>query len=144
MITVKLNTEGKVLSIATDVEINTPELWQQHLLENRNDWKSFDRAEEVAAQLSKVTGEQHQATDAGSGVYPRYDVQRKPQVGDEVSHAFNGDYTPDGVIVRVSKTGTVITTSNGTKYYRKGQSGSYKKGCFSLVHGHIEERNPHF
>ena len=110
-------------------------------VETRNDWKTFEAAKEVAAAL----GPKFIATDAGSHVSPRYDVQELPQVGDKVSYAFNGDYYPCGVIVSISKSLKVIVTSEGQKFYRKRETGSWKyNGTWSLVSGHISRLNPEF
>lgn len=113
--------------------------------QSRWDWNSFEQVEQIANQLSKPTEKQYLATDAGDGCFPRFDIIEAPAVGDPVSYGFNGDYYPDGYIAKISKK-YMITTTNGTTYRRRGNSGSWKKpgGTWSLVAGHIEEQNPHF
>lgn len=115
---------------------------------NRNDIATFDQAGEIARVLNEqVGGERYTATDAGPNCSPRYDVIDLPRVGDEVSYGFNGDYYPDGVITKVG-TGPlrVVVTSTGSRYYRQHTSGSWRKqgGTWSLVKGHISERNQSF
>lgn len=114
--------------------------------ENRNDWKSYERAV-AAADFANVYNEtdQYIAIDNGRSISPRYDVIAKPAVNDEVSYGFNGDYYPDGKIKSISKTLKVITTTTGNKYYRRGNSGCWKRtgGTWSLVQGHISRQNPH-
>lgn len=113
--------------------------------QNRWDWKSFDEVTRLAAYITAMTGKTYVPIDRGRGCSPRYDVSRAPSVGDEVSYGFNGDYYPDGVVVKVTKT-LQITTSTGSTYRRRGNSCSWQKpgGTWSLVFGHIYEQNPHF
>jgi hypothetical protein len=109
--------------------------------ENRNDWKTFEAADEVASKL----GPDYIATDAGPGVYPRYDVVRLPKVGDEVSYAFNGDSYPCGKITHVGKSKRVVRTDGGRVFYRRKMTGSWvSEGMWFLVHGHVSTRNPSF
>jgi hypothetical protein len=108
--------------------------------ENRNDWKTFEAAKEVADRL-----EGYIATDAGPHVSPRYDVIRLPKVGDKVSKEFNGDSYPCGVIVKISKTLKAITTDGGDVFYRIRQTGAWRnQGTWSLTKGHVEKQNPSF
>lgn len=65
-------------------------------------------------------------------------------VGDEVSYGFNGDWYPDGKIVRISKTGKVITTDSGRRYYRTPRDSYKSHKTWTLTKGHISEQNPHF
>ena len=111
--------------------------------ECRCDFKDLDRAEQVAKLATDLTGETYLATDSGPHPYPRYDVIRAPHVGDKISYGFNGDYYPDGVIESISKT-LVVTSSNGSKYRRKKQTGSWQQpgGTWSLVQGHHNEKKP--
>lgn len=98
-----------------------------------------------AEALAAATGTQI-VVDNGPYVCPRFSVIEPPKVGDAVSYAFNGDYYPDGEIVKISgKNLRIVTTSNGSKFWRKGNSGRWiKDGTWSLVPGHIDRRNPHF
>lgn len=111
----------------------------------RWDWKSLEEVQCLALYVSALMGEDYIGTDAGSGTSPRYDVQRMPKVGDEVSYSFNGDTYPCGTIVRITKNLMVIT-SEGKKFNRRGQTGSWRMvgGTWSLVSGHHYEQNPHF
>ena len=114
--------------------------------ESRWDWHTLAAAEQVAAALNNTCGERRFiATDAGSHVSPRYAVIELPKVGDAVSYAFNGDYYPCGEIVSISKSLKKITTSTGDTFYRRRLTGSWKmRGVWTLVEGHINERNPEF
>lgn len=115
------------------------------LVVNRNDFGSIQVAEKVAAEATEMTGNRYIAIDAGSNVSPRYDVIEAPKVGDEVSYAFNGDYYPDGEIVQVSDSLRRVVTSTGGVYWRKRQTGAWKKDkTWTMVRGHIDRRNPHF
>lgn len=114
---------------------------ERRAAETRNDWRTFEAAQEVAAAL----GPNYIATDAGQHVSPRYDVIELPKVGDKVSYAFNGDYYPCGEIASISKSLKLITTTEGRKFYRQRQTGCWKyNGTWSLVQGHISKQNPEF
>lgn len=107
----------------------------------RHDFGSLAEAQAVADEL----GDNYIATDAGRGCSPQFDVEVRPQIGDDVSYAFNGDYYPCGQIVKISPTMKKITTSNGDTFYRLRQTGSWKmNGTWSLVSGHHNKRNPSF
>lgn len=114
-------------------------------IQNRNDWKSFDRVAEVAAQLTTSTGKLFMPTDAGEHCSPRYDVIEAPALGDKVSYAFNGDSYPDGTIVKVSANNRFVFTSTGNKYGRKRLTGRWaRNNTWTLIPGHHFEQNPHF
>ena len=109
-------------------------------------FKDLASAEAKANQLTEETGEQHIAYKS-TYLFDPFIAVRLPQIGDEVSMGFNGDYYPRGTITRISKTYSKITTSVGTVFSRVGPNSwkqGGKKGAFSLVHGHRDERNPHF
>lgn len=116
--------------------------------ENRNDWKSFERVTEIAEQLNAArevpTAPTYIPVDNGSGVSPRYDVIEAPRLGDVVSRGFNGDYYPEGTIVKISASLRRIETSTGAVFFRKRQSARWSDGTFSMVAGTIDERNPSF
>ena len=114
-------------------------------LKCRWDWTSFAEVEGLATQVTALTGDLHVGVDNGQGHYPRYDIIRAPAVGDKVSYGFNGDYYPDGEIVRMTNTLNVITSTGGT-YRRRKNSASWRRagGTWSLIQGHHNERNPHF
>jgi hypothetical protein len=111
----------------------------------RNDWTSYGQVCGLAKYLTAMTGRMFVGCDEGPGCSPQFDIIELPKVGDEVSYAFNGDYYPDGTITRITKT-LQIKTSTGNRYYRRGVSGCWKMtgGTWSLVKGHINERNPSF
>lgn len=112
---------------------------------NRNDFTSIGPAEVVAQDATALTGDVYLATDTPN-TSPRFDVIRAPKVGDEVSYAFNGDYYPDGKIVRVSKSMRVVKTDTGHTYYRRGKTAAWVQtgGTWVLVQGHVSRRNPSF
>ena len=113
--------------------------------ENRNHWHSMAEVQAIAVALDPK-GDKYLAIDAGSHVSPRYDIIEMPKVGDKVSYAFNGDYYPCGEIKSVSKfPHRVIVTTEGQKFYRRGDSGAWKYNqTWSLVQGHISRTNPEF
>jgi hypothetical protein len=121
-------------------EQHSDKAWQ-----SRWDWPDFATVARLAKYLTAMTGKTYLPVDNGSGHSPQFDVVDAPKVGDEVSYGFNGDYTPDGTVVKVSPT-FQVTTSSGRVYRRKGTtSGWYQAGgTWGLVRGHIDERNPHF
>lgn len=114
-------------------------------VECRCDWKTFARAEEVAAQLTEATGVLYIGVDRGSNTSPQFDVIAAPTVGAKVSKAFNGDSYIAGEIVKISKTLKRIETSTGEVFFRRRQSSSWVEGgTWSLQMGHHEIRNPSF
>lgn len=134
--------EGSVQSarVANEDEVKAYYANRQSMrVENRNNWSTFEAAKEIATAL----GPKFIATDAGSHVSPRYDVQELPQIGDKVSYAFNGDYYPCGKIATISKSLKLITTTKGQKFYRLRETGCWKyNGTWSLVAGHVSRLNP--
>lgn len=115
----------------------------------RHEIRSFEHAQEIAQQANALEHSEPVefiATDSGEYCWPRYDVVRAPKVGEQVSKALNGDYYPDGEIVRVSgKNHRIVTTSTGRKYYRRRLSGSWVANKhWSMVRGHISRLNPEF
>jgi hypothetical protein len=112
---------------------------------NRNDWKTYQRVEDIAKRLTEATGKLYLPTDAGAYVSPRYDVIEAPQVGDEVSYAFNGDYYPCGTIASISSSYRKIVTSEGDTFWRRRHSGTWLKDrTWALIPGHINKQNPEF
>lgn len=108
----------------------------------KNEWRMrFD----ARAEAEAACGPGQIVTDEGPSVWPRYQVITPPAVGDLVSREFNGDSYPDGEIIRVG-TGPrmVVTTSTGSRYLRRGESGAWLSGMWSLQPGHVTKRNPHF
>ena len=112
---------------------------------SRNDFKTFEQAQEVAEAASRFEGVDYIATDAGAYCSPRYDVIKAPQHLAPVSYCFNGDYYPCGHIKTISKTMKKITTTTGKTFYRRRNTGCWlANGTWSMVEGHIEARNPMF
>lgn len=133
-------TDDEVKALYKRQSAGEPGIFKLFHVENRNDWKTFEAAQSVAAHLDG-----HIATDAGPNVSPRYDVIKLPKVGDKVSKAFNGDHYPCGVIVNISKTLKAITTDGGDVFYRVRQTGSWRnQGTWFLEAGHHSELNPSF
>jgi hypothetical protein len=113
--------------------------------QNRNDWKTLARAEEVAAQLTEATGTLYLATDAGPHCSPRFDVIAAPVVGDKVSKEFNGDSYPEGEIKSISKTLKVVITTTGVRFTRRGNTGAWVEGgTWSMTRGHVSKYNREF
>lgn len=119
----------------------------------RHDFATMADAQDVANELNGFPelniapfSDDWMAVDGGRSVSPRFDVVRKPKVGEPVSMAFNGDYYPDGYIAKISPTMKKITTTTGTTYYRRRQTASWLRNgkTFSMVGGHIDKRNPSF
>ena len=112
---------------------------------NRWDFECFEQAMLIAIQAESTTGKEYLPVDNGEWVSPRYDVIEAPCVGDKVSSGFNGDYYPEGEIVKISKNFKIITTSTGKKFYRKGLTDRWRWGrIWTLVAGHHDRKNPSF
>lgn len=139
----KLNEVAFIAHSHTETQqFDSDVTWQ-----SRWDWKDKETVDNIAAEVTKLTGELYIGTDAGSSTSPRYDVQRVPKVGDEVSMGFNGDYYPVGKVVSISPTLRKITVEGeqGQKdFYRVRETGCWKhQRTWSLLQGHHDERNPH-
>lgn len=139
--------EGKVVA----AEVTSHKNYNAKNYENRNDWRTYEAAAEVAAAL----GPKYQATDAGPNVSPRYDVIDLPQIGQEVSYTFNGDYYPCGKIVSISAGPAfrriVAEDANGKyTFYRRCRDGKptggawIMDGTWSMIQGHHKRTNPEF
>lgn len=121
---------------------------------NRNDISEYPGApflyaQQIAESASKLVGRPFLAVDDGECVSPRYDVIEAPQVGDDVSKAFNGDYYPVGKIVAIQKNYRRIVVDGSARgrliFARRKESGSWlNKGMWSLVSGVINKWNPEF
>jgi hypothetical protein len=136
MITVVRNPEGQITEVTSEHRAGG---------ENRNDWRTFAKVQEVAAEVTAFTKATHIAVDNGPHHHPRFDVARLPQVGDEVSFAFNGDSYPCGKVASVSKTYKLVTTTEGQKFYRRDTTAKWvMDGTWSLVQGHTYTQNPSF
>jgi len=117
---------------------------------NRNDFHAFEFAATLAAMcnaraIGAGTTDRYMATDAGEHTSPRYDVIRVPQVGAAVSRHFNGDSYPAGTIAKISKSLRVITTTDGTTFYRRARTAAWvNAGTWAMISGHRNDRNPSF
>ena len=115
--------------------------------QTRNDWTSFQQVCTIAQYLTAMTGKQYLGADAGSSTSPRYDIIEAPKVGDPISYGFNGDYYPDGSVARITPNWMIVSTT-GSKYNRsrQGAGPGWNKvgGTWSMVSGHVDERNPSF
>jgi hypothetical protein len=111
-------------------------------VEDHWDWKKKgpEYVEGLALKLTEITGRTFLACTTGDP-----DIFEPPAIGDKVSYAFNGDYTPCGVVTKITK-GWRITTSEGKVFNRHKKSGGWMMvgGTWRLVGGHIDERNPSF
>lgn len=107
--------------------------------------ESFERAESLAARLTTQEGKTYLPVDRGEWVWPRYTVIEAPVLGEFCSMGFNGDYYPQGKIVKISKDYRIITLDNGKRFWRRKLSESWKYDkMWGLVPGNRDERNPSF
>jgi hypothetical protein len=139
----RLDSNGNV----TEVLPEYPRDVNREGIISRHDIADLDRAKAIAASATKLTGELYVGVDSGKNVSPRFDVIRAPQLGDDVSYGFNGDYYPDGKVIHVTEgSHKVVKTDKGGTYYRYKDSGRWTRegGTWSLVRGTRNERNPHF
>ena len=106
--------------------------------------KDFATVEKYAKQLTEVIGKKIIAIDRDR-VYPRFTIMEMYEIGDPVSYAFNGDYYPDGHIVKISPS-LMITTSTGKKYRRYKTTGTWLQpgGTWRLIDGHHDDKNMSF
>lgn len=115
---------------------------------SRHDIRSFEHAEQIASQANAMLGAGTVLipVDSGENCWPRYDVVEAPKVSEKISRVLNGDYYPDGEIVKISgKNHRIVTTSTGRKYYRRRQSSVWiADKYYSMVRGHISRLNPEF
>lgn len=141
MIFVKF-TNGLPTAVAFE---SCPLPWRGTDYQCRHDWESFEQVQELARRITALTGDSFVGTDDGVCVSPRYDIIKMPKIGDKVSYGFNGDFYPDGEVIRITKN-LMITTSTGNTYRRRGLTGRWVQpgGTWTLVQGHHDERNPHF
>lgn len=140
MLYIAINEAGKAIAAETDPK-RFPEgtKWI-----TRNDIRDAEHASWLAFDLHLETSKVFMWVDNGRHCHPQYDVIKAMEVGDEVSYGFNGDYYPCGTIISISPSYKVITTSDGSKFYRKGTTGCWRKDkTWSLVPGVHNDRNPH-
>jgi len=136
----------------TDTYPDTDAVWAKHPHNGKargwmtsRDFEFFEQAESMARYLTAMTGETYLGCDEGEGHWPRYRLVLAPKVGDFVSKSFNGDSYPVGTITKISPT-WIVTTDVGKKFRRWKDSGGWREQGrgFWMVHGHHDERNPHF
>lgn len=135
---------GHAVAVLTEAEIKalTSADWAMRKIENRNDWRTMEQAEQVAADLTGKLGVRYITTDAGKHVSPRYDVIACPVVGAEISYAFNGDSYPDGKIKSISASLKRIESDTGRVYFRRRLSGAWiSEGTWSMQYGHVSTYN---
>lgn len=118
--------------------------------ESAHDFLSIVQAQ-IAADMANCWAlkagrpERYIPVDQGPCVLPRFDVIEAPRVGAKVSRAFNGDYYPAGEIVKVSGSLRRVETSDGTVFYRRRETASWRsKRTWFMVGGHHSEKNPSF
>lgn len=150
MLTVRMEN-GKAMEALTWEQYEAARARRTNLTyENRNDWKTMQRAEEVSNELTRASvarGDNRVflAVDAGPNVSPRYDIVEAPKVGDKVSRGFNGDYYPAGEIAKVSASYKRVETTTGVVFFRRKQSAVWVSDrTWAMVDGHKDERNPSF
>ncbi len=150
MLYVKFDGKGEPMR-ASSAHPNPEEFRIKGLWETRWDWNSWERVHYIAGKLNETAGKVvYLATDAGDCVRPRYDIIEAPAVGDKISYSFNGDSYPDGEIVKISKDYRIVTSSTGSKYYRRIRDGrpggAWVKtgGTWSMIKGHVSEWNREF
>lgn len=144
MIYVRMSN-GRAVEARSEAEMDATNR-RHHALrfENRNDWKTMERAETVARELTEATGTLFLGIDNGPNVSPRYDVIEAPVLGADVSRSFNGDSYPEGTITKISASLRRIETSTGVVFFRKRQSGIWSDETFVMIRGHVYEQNPSF
>lgn len=143
MLFFKRDTSGTVLEVSNKAPWDARDRKQW---ECRRHMVSFEYAQILAKSASECTGKTYLAIDSGPWTSPRYDVIEAMTVGEPVSYGFNGDYYPDGEIVKIGKNHRIITTSTGARYYRRKLTGVWLKtgGTWALVSGHRNDKNPEF
>lgn len=113
--------------------------------QNRWDWKTLGTVEDLAVEVTKLTGKLHVGIDNGSNVSPRFDIIEAPIVGTVVSYTFNGDSYPCGKIIGISASLRCVRTDDGTVFWRRGRSGSWiHNRTWTMIEGRHNERNPSF
>src|ERR1039458_2028661 len=90
-------------SIPVAVSDAFPSLEEHSLWQSRINWTSYEQVCHIARYLEALTRRKFLGVDEGSNVSPRFDIIELFSVGDPVSYAFNGDYYPDGYIVKITK-----------------------------------------
>lgn len=141
MLYIAINEAGKAIAAETD-----PKLFPEGTKWiNRNDIRDAEHASELAFDLHLETSKVFLWVDNGRSCHPRFDVIKAMEVGDKVSYAFNGDSYPCGSIIAISPSYKVITVTDGFKFYRKGETGAWKKNrTWSLIPGTVYKQNPSF
>ena len=103
----------------------------------------FKLVEQAAVFNALLATGESLPVDAGEWCSPRFDVIEAPAVGEFVTKAFNGDYYPEGEIVKITATWQ-IKTSAGKIFRRHKNSACWKdSNGYGMISGHHDERNPH-
>jgi hypothetical protein len=117
----------------------------------RWDFPDFQFVQRLAIGVSKLTGKEWIPVDHGGNRSPQFDIIRRPEVGDDASKGFNGDYYPVGKVISVSggpqfRLVVVDGPQGKLKFYRRGPSASWVQsgGTWSLLRGVVDERNREF
>lgn len=85
---------------------------------NARSFRSYDQVETVAKLANQFVGsDAFMAIDGGHGTWPRYDVIKKPKIGDIVQ-SYDTQYKDEGNIVSISPTLTTVKTSSGKTFNR--------------------------
>lgn len=138
MLFITIDQNGKAIKASKERDDDVKQL-------SRWDYKGLDQVTTLAQQLTAASGEQYLPVDSGPSVSPRFDIIEAPKVGEHVSMGFNGDYYPVGKITGISDSFRVITTSDGKRFFRRRQSGTWRHSkTWSLVTGVHNDQNPHF
>lgn len=145
MLTFLYDAAGALVDVLDhDARPPAGELWASGRAKDRNDIKTWDEAEAIAAAATTLKGRRFLATET-EGRWPRFDVIAAPEVGDACSYAFNGDYYPDGVVARISPDFRIVTSSTGKRYFRRRRAGAWlHKGMWCLVAGRVSRLNQEF
>jgi hypothetical protein len=139
MLTFILTDDGQPTEVVTTFEKIGPST----NFTNRTMWKDASYVHELCTKLNEKFGDKYMVISTNFAIGNKMDIILKPQIGDEVSRAFNGDIYPCGTITHISKTMKKITTSHGTTFWRQGDSGCWRDMPWSMVPGHRYEQNPH-
>lgn len=103
------------------------------------------KMEEIKEQVEALTGKKHFVYKSRTHLCP-IQVVKLPEVGEEVSKGFNGDYYPCGKIEKISASYGKIVTEDGTVFIRQKKNPVcwLNDRTWSMVPGIKDERNPHF
>lgn len=112
-----------------------------------HNWERVVYLAQAATSIYAMRGKQDVflPVDHGTNSSSRFSVCVAPKIGSPVSRGYNGDYTPEGEITKISKSYRRVETSTGCVFYRKHKTATWKaSGTWSMVGGHHNDRNPSF